>query len=170
MGVGTRFAAVADCIAMLCLGGHKRLALGSEMVNGFIAFKVGSPAPIFTLSLNLPMHLRYEHSIAEKQKNVEIALCIDWCVRFKSHPVSRFLSWRPIAFPRVLSYSLYLWQQPFLNRCGSSVLKHFPLNCPLALDAARASYYAVEKTFLKLKKRSESPRVKSPATTDLQAT
>jgi len=170
MGVGERFETLADIIATGCLLAGARDWLSTQkwymrLLSSRLFFLV----PIFTLSLNLPMRLRYEYSVAETLKNIGIALCIDWCVRFRSHPVGRFLSWSPVAFLGVLSYSLYLWQQPFVNRYGSSILTHFPLNCLLALAAALASYYFVEKPFLRAKTHFESPRVKSAAAGDLRA-
>lgn len=171
MGVGARFETVADSIAIGCLLAGARDWLSSRnWYLGLLSSRMFVLVPILTLSLNLPMRVRYEFSVAETLKNIGIALCIDWCIRFKSHPVTRFLSWSPIAFAGVLSYSLYLWQQPFVNRYGSSLITHFPLNCFAALAAAVTSYYAVEKPFLKLKKRFESSRVKTAAANDLQTT
>lgn len=88
-------------------------------------------------------------------------------MRSKSHPVGKVLNWRPMAFLGVLSYSLYLWQQPFLDRYHSSPFTAFPLNIALAFSAALASYYCIEKPFLGFKKRFESQRVKSAATTSV---
>lgn len=51
------------------------------------------------------------------------------------------------------SYSLYLWQQPFLNRASHAWWTAFPQNILFASIAAFASYWIVEKQFLKLKSR-----------------
>jgi peptidoglycan/LPS O-acetylase OafA/YrhL len=170
MGVGERFETVADTVAIGCvLAGVRDWLSSQKWYMGLLSSRLFFLVPILTLTLNLPMRVRYEYSIAETLKNIGIALTIDWCIRFKPHPASRFLGSSPMAFLGVLSYSLYLWQQPFVNRSGSSVLTHFPLNCGLALAAALASYYLVEKPFLRVKKRFESSRVKSAAAQDLQA-
>src|SRR5581483_2029418 len=49
------------------------------------------------------------------------------------------------------SYSLYLWKQPFLNRTSFHLWAGFPLNVVLALSCATASYWIVERPFLKLR-------------------
>jgi len=54
-----------------------------------------------------------------------------------------------------LSYSIYLWQEPFLNRLGTSPVNWFPLNLICAGAAAYASYRLVEKPCLDLRKRIE---------------
>ena len=65
---------------------------------------------------------------------------------------------RPLAFVGLLSYSLYLWQEPFLLPGGQSRAwtSAFPLNIGCAVLAALASYYLVERPFLKLKNRGKS--------------
>jgi peptidoglycan/LPS O-acetylase OafA/YrhL len=63
-----------------------------------------------------------------------------------------------MVFVGVLSYSLYLWQQPFLNRhLGTSWMAAFPVNIILAGVMALASYYLVEQPFLRLRARRSQP-------------
>jgi peptidoglycan/LPS O-acetylase OafA/YrhL len=57
----------------------------------------------------------------------------------------------PFVWVGSISYSLYLWQQPFLNRWSSAPWAAFPLNLALAVLFAAASYYLVEEPFLKLR-------------------
>ena len=57
----------------------------------------------------------------------------------------------PFVWVGSISYSLYLWQQPFLNRWSSAPWVAFPLNLALAVLFAAASYYLVEEPFLKLR-------------------
>jgi len=52
----------------------------------------------------------------------------------------------------VLSYSIYLWQQPFIFKRPMWVT-HFPQNLFLIFVCAMFSYYIIEKPFLKLKSR-----------------
>jgi peptidoglycan/LPS O-acetylase OafA/YrhL len=48
----------------------------------------------------------------------------------------------------VLSYSLYLWQQAFLNRASTQWWTAFPVNILLTFACAVGSYYIVERPFL----------------------
>ena len=50
----------------------------------------------------------------------------------------------------VLSYSIYLWQQPFLNRTSHEWWAEFPMNVVLAVVAGTISYWIVERPFLRL--------------------
>jgi peptidoglycan/LPS O-acetylase OafA/YrhL len=69
--------------------------------------------------------------------------------------LGRLLNTRPLVFVGTLSYSIYLWQQIFLNRGSTSTISAFPLNLTLALMAALVSYYLVERPFLRWRPRLE---------------
>jgi peptidoglycan/LPS O-acetylase OafA/YrhL len=59
-----------------------------------------------------------------------------------------------LVFVGVLSYSLYLWHALFLNPMNEEPwYTGFPQNVPLAIIAALASYYLVERPFLRLRGR-----------------
>jgi peptidoglycan/LPS O-acetylase OafA/YrhL len=76
--------------------------------------------------------------------NVSIALCIDRFVRCPGSFGGSILNCRPLRFVGFLSYSLYLWQQVFLNRHSAAPVAAFPLNVLLAAGCAMASFYFVE--------------------------
>ncbi len=63
------------------------------------------------------------------------------------------LNVRPAVWVGTISYSLYLWQQPFLNRGSSAAWAAFPLNVALAFLLAAASFYLVERPCLTLRDR-----------------
>jgi peptidoglycan/LPS O-acetylase OafA/YrhL len=63
----------------------------------------------------------------------------------------------PVMWLGAISYSLYLWQQPFLDRWSSAPWAAFPLNIVVAIALATASYHLVEKPGLRLRERF-SPR------------
>lgn len=58
----------------------------------------------------------------------------------------------------LISYSLYLWQQPFLAPRQVQLVHSFPLQLALALGCATASYFLVEQPFLRLRDRVVSSR------------
>ena len=66
----------------------------------------------------------------------------------------RWLSWRPIAIIGICSYSLYLWQQIFLNSHRDSWFTTFPQNLIFAAIAAGVSYRLVESPCTRLKDRN----------------
>ena len=74
-------------------------------------------------------------------------------------PVYAMLNWRPVRYVGALSYSLYIWQQPFFNGYDSygyaptpAVLR-FPLNVVAAFAVAAVSYHALEMPVLSLRKK-----------------
>lgn len=87
--------------------------------------------------------------------NMGIAVWMDWCLRFPNSRIGSVLNSRLIAFIGVLSYSLYLWQQPFL-RPGHAL--PLPVTVGLIAVAAVSSYYLVERPMLRLRQRLEPTR------------
>ena len=71
----------------------------------------------------------------------------------------------PMVYIGVLSYSLYVCQQPFLNRTSTSLIATFPLNITLAVMAALACHYGIEQPFLTIRSRrmEEGRRILKPA-------
>lgn len=85
--------------------------------------------------------------------NVCIALLIESSTRHAGSLVGRFLNWKPIAFLGVVSYSLYLWQQLFLDYQSRARMNAFPQNLVFAFLAALASWFLIERPFLRLRRR-----------------
>jgi peptidoglycan/LPS O-acetylase OafA/YrhL len=69
--------------------------------------------------------------------------------------LGRALAWRPLVWIGLISYSLYLWQQLFLTALMPAPLSLPWVGIPAAIACATASYWLVEKPFLRLKKRFE---------------
>ncbi|HKO11610.1 MAG TPA: acyltransferase [Acidobacteriaceae bacterium] len=73
---------------------------------------------------------------------VAIAVTVAWCVEQSGGRVGRILNSRPMRAVGVLSYSIYLWQEPFL---APKHLGSLPV-CLIAIAAcASLSYYFVER-------------------------
>ncbi|HEX5353913.1 MAG TPA: acyltransferase [Rhodanobacteraceae bacterium] len=85
--------------------------------------------------------------------NVCIALLIESSTRHAGSLAGRFLNWKPIAFLGVLSYSLYMWQQLFLDHQSRAWMNAFPQNLVFAFLAALASWFLIERPFVRLRGR-----------------
>jgi peptidoglycan/LPS O-acetylase OafA/YrhL len=96
--------------------------------------------------------------ISETVMNLSIAVSADWAMRNPDTVVGRFLNLPAISFTGVLSYSLYLWQQIFLNRGSVSPFCAFPLNIILATAMALVSYLLIEAPFLRFRTAIECAR------------
>jgi peptidoglycan/LPS O-acetylase OafA/YrhL len=94
-----------------------------------------------------------------------LAVGIEASTRHPESPFGRVLNLRPLVFIGVLSYSLYLWQQPFLNRNADAFANAFPQNLAFAFLAALLSYLLIEKPLVGLRRRLERVDVPPPGET-----
>jgi peptidoglycan/LPS O-acetylase OafA/YrhL len=154
-GVGEVFPTICDSIAVGCL-----LAGGRSYLSGQPRYlrMLQSPLAMFLPVAAFLVHQLYRYPsvylpVGHTAVNVALALYIDRVVRFPGGLDGRLLNTAPMELVGKLSYSLYLWQQLFLNRASPSPLCAFPLNVALAAAAAALSYYGVEQTFLNLRAR-----------------
>ena len=67
--------------------------------------------------------------------------------------IARLLETKPMVLLGVLSYSIYIWQQPFLNPVGKLWICRWPQNFMLAATTASVSYILIERPFLRIKDR-----------------
>ena len=102
-------------------------------------------------------HPRVDLVLGQGVENLGIALIIDRSIRFPLTAWGRFLNRRSLVFIGVLSYSLYLWQQLFVNRHSSALVASFPLNVVVAIGVAIASHQLIEQPFLRLRGRRVAP-------------
>ncbi len=98
-------------------------------------------------------------AIAKSASAFTIALTIHRCTVLPVGKIGRLLESAPLVWIGVLSYSLYLWQQPFVNRTHDSWYTAFPQSWIFALAAACASYYLVERPILRWRARAQSVSV-----------
>ncbi len=76
---------------------------------------------------------------------IAIAFCIAGCIRSPQCGFGRLINRPVFIWHGLISYSLYLWQEPFLNTFDVGFATTFPLNVALAYGAAILSYTCVEK-------------------------
>jgi peptidoglycan/LPS O-acetylase OafA/YrhL len=165
--IGEAFPTVCDSIAIGCLLACVRERLGE--MKGYLALLQSRwflllPPSALVCAIVVRGHVALNLGVAQSFINVVIALSIDRWVRYPAGAVGRLLNSRPLVYVGVLSYSLYLWQQLFLNRNSSSLIHSFPLNLVFAGAAACASYYLIERPFLRLRvRRAQEARVRASA-------
>jgi peptidoglycan/LPS O-acetylase OafA/YrhL len=149
------FECVADALATGCLLAYARPWLWNQArYRRVLERRAMELWPIIILAIAVAS-ARWEHFgsiVGISLLNIAIAVWIDWCLRFPDSRVGRILNARPIAFVGVLSYSIYLWQQPFLRE-GHTL--RFPLSILCIGAVALASYFCIERPMLRLRARIE---------------
>jgi peptidoglycan/LPS O-acetylase OafA/YrhL len=152
------FECVADALATGCLLAYLRPWLWNQAsYRRVLERRAMELWPIIILAVAVAS-ARWEHFgsiVGLSLLNIAIAVWIDWCLRFPDSRVGRLLNARPIAFVGVLSYSIYLWQQPFLRE-GHTL--RFPLSILCIGAVAVASYFFIERPMLRLRARVEGRR------------
>jgi len=106
--------------------------------------------PIACLASRAVTRPWFDFGISMTLANLGIAMTIHRCISRPHGAVTAVLE-HPLAVRvGVLSYSLYLWQQLFLDRHASSWIHAFPQNVILAFAAAALSYLLIETPLLRL--------------------
>lgn len=146
---------VGDAIAIGCLLAllaprlcESQLVKRTVGSNWFAVVPIVALAMYSTLSSSLwPM---FHAALGDSICLICVAATL-WRVVNWNDPVSRLLNSRPFVTVGVLSYSLYIWQQLFLNKFSTHWLNHFPQNMVLTFITAAISYRFIEIPFLQLR-------------------
>lgn len=156
-GLGHRFETIADAIAVGCvLAGVRPMLHRTSWYPRILASPAFIVVPLAAFGANtLHDHPLAAFLVGMTVTHVSIALCLDWCVTFHEGRIGRVLNSAPFVYVGLLSYSLYLWQQPFLNRASTSIVAAFPLNILIVAVLAMLSYYLIERPSLALRKTVE---------------
>jgi len=163
-GIGETFPTVADAIATGCLLACYRERLVTwRRWTAFVEGPAFWLVPALAFAAAFVPSTKVDHLFGQTVTNIGVALLVDRVVRHPGLPTGRFLNARPVAFVGVLSYSMYLWQQPFLNRHSERIITAFPINVALVMLVAAVSYYAIERPALRLRGRLESSARQTPA-------
>lgn len=163
------FPTICDAIATGCVLACLRDKLSEwKLYNQFVSSWWFLLVPCAIMASNaLASHTRPDYLIGQTIRNVGIALCLDWFMRYPESRVGRILNLRPIVWLGTLSYSFYLWQQLFLDRHSDALWCRFPFNLGFTFLAALASFYLIEQPFLRLRARRYLPRLAEIPTTPL---
>ena len=149
------FEAVADTLATGCLLSMNFNRLGAihwyQRFQSSRLFWIIAPGLVLGGNGLFAVNPASFYILGQSIANLGTALCIDWSIRNYDRSVGRLLNWRPVVYIGVLSYSLYLWQNAFLNQDWDAWTAKLPVNYLLIFLVAIASYYLVEKPFLRLK-------------------
>ena len=157
IGIGHRFETVADAIAIGCvLAGSAAWLQGQPLYSRLLDSRLFVLAPVAVLAASL-LHDRPRLSclFGFSVMNLGIAACLHWCVIHHEGRIGRVLNSAPLVYVGVLSYSIYLWQQVFLDRESAAALNQFPANLLGVIAASVVSFYAVERPWLALRRRLE---------------
>jgi peptidoglycan/LPS O-acetylase OafA/YrhL len=118
------------------------------------------PVAVLTLITSIACSLcwyRFRLLVGISLNAAAIAVLIWLCITQKEGVLRRLLESRPLVTLGTLSYSVYLWQQLFLNPYSTVWVCRWPLNLTCVFLAATASYLIVERPFLRLKERTPVP-------------
>ncbi len=157
----TTFGTIGDAIAMGCVLAGFRDRVGElPLYRRYVgsAAALCGPALVVVAYVADVVSWQARTSFGPSALNLGIALCLDWCLRNPGSAVGRFLDSRPMVALGVGSYSLYLWQELFLNFHHTGPLQRFPLNVACAAVVGAVSYFAIERPSLRLRARIE-PRL-----------
>ena len=155
-GIGETYPTAADILATGCL-----LALCREQLAASKAYLdfLGSHAfwfvPLAILICAAEPSEGARFLFGETIMNFGIALAIDRFTRFPDKLSGKVLNSGPLVALGLASYSVFMWQQPFLNRSSLSPVAHFPRSLALALLAGFVSYRLVERPMIRLRRHCE---------------
>jgi peptidoglycan/LPS O-acetylase OafA/YrhL len=159
VGAAFNFLVWSDALAMGCLLAILREDLAANRRYArLLASRWFFLVPVAALLANYVPSTKVYWLVSETVMNLSIAASIDWAMRNPHTAVGRFLNFPAVSFIGVLSYSLYLWQQIFLNPESVSPHFAFPLNIILAAAMAMVSYLLIEAPFLRFRSTIESAR------------
>jgi peptidoglycan/LPS O-acetylase OafA/YrhL len=123
----------------------------------FLNSKLVFVFPVIIVALNLltdrPL-IFYGFSISII--NLLIAMTLDWAVTNYDSFAGKILNSSLMVTLGMMSYSIYLWQQPFFNSENPSILTKTPFNFIGLIAMTLISYYLVEKYSIKLRQRLET--------------
>jgi peptidoglycan/LPS O-acetylase OafA/YrhL len=126
--------------------------------------------PVLILFGNLTGEHPKVYALACSVMNISIAFCIDWAVTNYQSNAGKILNSSPMITLGMMSYSIYLWQQPFFDEHSMLFWTRFPFNFIGLAVMSVISYRFVEKYFLKLRPEFEKKLLPAKKTFRIEAT
>lgn len=140
------------CLALLL---HCSDRMGAQ---SFMQSKAALVLAIASLAWTVP---HQQQLLSPTCRIAAVAVVINYVIRRPGG----WLNWAPVVWLGRLSYSLYLWQQPFCWRASAPIISAFPFNLAASLMMSSASLYLVETPFLRLRDGISRRRVARVAAT-----
>ncbi len=152
--IGETFETGADALATGCLLAGHREALHLDARYRRLLTSAWLPALVLAMlaTVRVPS-AKVEWLVVTTVRNVAIALVLDRSITVRTGPWYALLNSAPVAWVGRMSYSLYLWQQLFINRRGAWAVQAVPWSLACALACALASYHLVEQPMLRARAR-----------------
>lgn len=159
------FQYVADALAVGCLFAMQRPLLHSR--RWYLAALTSRWAALAPLAAALIAELPFRPRVcppwafglvAVTLGYVAIVFTIDRILTLSHTGTRNALEHPLLVWIGGMSYSIYLWQQPFLDHDGTAPWQSFPANLMLALGAAYLSARMIEQPALRLRHRIERHR------------
>jgi peptidoglycan/LPS O-acetylase OafA/YrhL len=155
LGIGFTFDTVFDGLATGCLLAGLRDVLWAR---SWYRRLLGSPLfvliPLAACAVaSVHERPRFMYLVGYTAMNVAIGVTIDQTIRYPHTWAGKALNSAGMVWIGTLSYSLYLWQQLFLNPSGALATLPLPILLAMILTAACASYYGVERPLLAWRER-----------------
>jgi peptidoglycan/LPS O-acetylase OafA/YrhL len=136
--VGYTFETAADALALGCLLALWRDRLPTRLLRGWMA-------PVLMVAATVVGTVFYRTAMLTQDtlNTLGAAALVLWSVEHPTSAWGRFLNTRALVAIGALSYSLYLWQQLFINRANPML--PFPINLLIAVACALVSYRLIEQ-------------------------
>lgn len=154
-----QFEAIADALATGCLLAYSHQA-GFKLPKWchswvFILVPISMvilPGVLYKLDSGL------FYTLGQSYINLTAAIMVLRYMSVRKGLSYQILNSKPATWLGAMSYSIYLWQEPFLNSWVTDWYASWPINLLLTLVCALFSYYLIEKPLMKRRYRFYSSR------------
>jgi peptidoglycan/LPS O-acetylase OafA/YrhL len=139
------------CVTAILLGrpGFRAWAM-RFLQNGGQWLALGGLVMSLLLTQRVPYYL---NTVGLSLEGLCIALLLIWFVCRPEGGMGRVLNTPVLVHVGLISFSLYLWQQLFINEKTVPLLRHVPMCLICSFMIAEFSYWFVERPFLRARER-----------------